>query len=327
MKNLDTNAYKSLGTPPRWLMIVLLLSGLLLLFLSILLEQYLAGTLNTDWLHLLEEFLRELGIVVFTVSSVSLLYELFVAEKYMSLFLQQLRIQVEQGESNAAVCALLGINRIFPTRRQYETAYPLDDLMAAFAPGSSLRIVARSLFLLMGQPVAIRKAVEQGGSIELCLFNPQDSRMSNMPDLERTDIQAAISRFEKELVTWVKSNLPPGSIELHTHSVSLFDSYTSLRSSSDHFVVWDLSFGRDVGQKRILMLDPEKPLARDIGKRYNHVWENSRTIFKYDGKTKIVKTNRLRLLLGPRLTRASSGRASRGQLRPRSRTLADARRR
>ena len=277
--------FRSRGSsvPPQWVFVMLALVGLILLLVSLLLDREQVPEVLVD-------LLKELGIVVLAVFAVSLLYELFVAQKYMEQFLEYLRSEVQRGESNAAVCALLGVTRIFPTRQRYEVEYPLEDLTTAFRSGSTLRIVARSLFLLMGKPAPLARAIQQGGTLELCAFDPRSSssQAATMPDLEVSDIEAALARFKKDIADWIRSNKPSGVVQLRHHGITLFDSYVSLESPTHRFVVWDLSFGRDTTQKRIIMLDPAKPLAADLRKRYDQVWENSHTVFHYDGSTIIV---------------------------------------
>jgi hypothetical protein len=55
--------------------------------------------------------------------------------------------------------------------------------------------------------------------------------------------------------------------------------------------VWDLSFGRDLRDKRILIVDLGVGLGRDLKERFDFVFENATVMFRYEEK--IVVTNHL----------------------------------
>ena len=61
----------------------------------------------------------------------------------------------------------------------------------------------------------------------------------------------------------------------------------------DQFCAWDLNFGRDTTNKRIFLLDPLKPLGKDLKERYDKIWNQGETIFQYHDK-KISQNNSLR---------------------------------
>src|SRR6266849_4631415 len=92
----------------KFLLVILAFAGFLFLAVSLLISN------ECPWSYL-REVMKELGIVLLAVFSVSLLYEVFLAEKYISKFLTLLRNEVRRGESNAAACANLGIMEIFPS--------------------------------------------------------------------------------------------------------------------------------------------------------------------------------------------------------------------
>jgi len=282
MEKLGTPAAKpnDVNTTSIWLMVTFGLAGLLLIMTSVALSH---GGLSGYW----SELTKELGIVVLAVFTVSFLYERLVAEKYFEHFLAQLRGQLQQGESNAAACAQLGIVEIFPARDVFELKYPIANWTSSLAAGSSLRIVAQSLFLLMGKVETIKTAIARGANVEFCITDPTGpmARAERISGLEVSDIMSAVSVFKKQIADWTSVAKPPGSVELRYHQLPLVDSYMVLSSPTVQVAVWDLSFGRATTAKRIFLLELEKPLSVDLSGRYSRVWDDSSasTIFRYQG--------------------------------------------
>jgi hypothetical protein len=282
MENPGTPAARpnDMDTTSKWLMVTFGLGGLLLIMISIALSH---RGFSGYW----SELTKELGIVVLAVFTVSFLYERLVAEKYFEHFLAQLRGQLQQGESNAAACAQLGIIEIFPTRDVFEMKYPIAGWTSSLAAGSSFRIVAQSLFLLMGKVETIKAAIARGADVEFCVTDPTSTgptvRAERISGLEVSDIMSAVSVFKKQIADWTRVAKPPGSVELRYHQLPLIDSYMVLRSPTVQVAAWDLSFGRATTSKRIFLLDLEKPLSVDLSGRYGRVWDDSlaSTVFRY----------------------------------------------
>jgi hypothetical protein len=240
---------------------------------------------------------RELGIVAVAVCGVSLIYEQHLAEKHQQRFLGLLRAQFEEGHSNAAVCAQLGIRQIFPTRSTFEIEYPLQSLIYDLGRGETLRAVGRSLYQLMCKAQNLQGAVAQGARIELCLFDPRVGKeeIARSPDVRYSEIESALHAF-LELVEWLEKATPTGVVELRFHRVVLLDSCLQLKKQrSEGTYVWDLSFGRDFTEKRILRVDPSKPLGADLRRRYELVWEKAEQAFLYaDG---VIRNNAVSQIL------------------------------
>jgi hypothetical protein len=111
------------------------------------------------------------------------------------------------------------------------------------------------------------------------------------PDLLVSDIQSAVSIFETRIASWVEADKPKGKVELRYHQIPIFDSLLLIESDNRSLAVWDLGFGRDVTEKRTLLIDPTKTFGKGLTYRYDHVWNTARTVFKYDGQQ--VCTNEL----------------------------------
>ncbi|MGC2696102.1 MAG: hypothetical protein WA738_09945 [Candidatus Angelobacter sp.] len=282
----DIESLESIPTITKLVAIVLATSGLLLISISLLITE------GGRWYGLLRDLTKELGIVILAVFGVSLLYELVLAKRYIKTFLRLLASEVVKGESNAAVCAFLGIRRIFPTRDAFEKEYSLLKLAPQLRRGGDLRVVARSLVALLNNPGAITDALAHGTNVELCLLTPYISpeRASLLSDLEVGDIRVAISVFSKKLAGWIKSvpEKPTGRLELRVHDVDLFDSWLVLRSPMQTFAGWDLSFGRDVLEKRVFVLEPNGRLGSNLSQRYDLIYKGADAVFKYDGKEIVI---------------------------------------
>ncbi|HEX8140190.1 MAG TPA: hypothetical protein VF544_21685 [Pyrinomonadaceae bacterium] len=236
---------------------------------------------------LLKDLTRELGVVLLTVCGVSMIYELFVAERHFEKFLAFLHKQIERGESNAATCERLGIREIFTSRALYEAKYPLMQVADQARPGSPFRIIARSLYLVMNKPEAIKYALLQGANVELCCFDPASDSdvLSNIGHLEPSDITGALSTFRKEFVKWLEEKQPPGRIELRFHQIHVFDTFFSYQFDDHTLAAWDLSFGRDVTAKRIFIVEASKGLGADLHTRYEMMWNLAVPRFVYSNKT------------------------------------------
>jgi hypothetical protein len=258
------------------IVIIFVLTGIALIAVSVVLPR--EGT-GGYW----REFLKELGIVILSVFTVSLLYERIVANRHLGEFSSLLTNQIHQIETNAAACAKLGIQEIFPTRDLYEIRYPFSEITSNLVQGSDFQVTGRSLFQLLTKTEAIKRAVERGVSVKLCLFDPDSpaSEVAKLPDLELSDITAAISTFKKNLAEWVVANKPQGSIELRFHQVHMFDSYLKANVRGRLFGVWDINLGRDTSSKRILIVEANRGLGADLSKRYDIIWNSATPAFKY----------------------------------------------
>jgi hypothetical protein len=272
--------------PAVLLSLLLVLLGLLLLALSGLMsDQGVAAYFRA--------FFKDLGIVILAVTTIHLLYHLILARSYQDEFMELLRHEVAVGESNAAVCAALGIVKIYPNSTAFEQDLPLSAWLPRLTAGSRLRVVGRSLFLLMCKAEILRSALRQGAQLELCLLHPETpaAEAAKITELEVFDIQAAVSLFAKKIADPVAAEKPPGSVELRYHRLVLFDTYLHLDSPTDPVVVWDLSFGPDASAKRIVVLDARKPFAADLTRRYAEIWAGSTSAYEYKQQT--VSTNHL----------------------------------
>ena len=106
----------------------------------------LASVVLPDAPRLLRDFPRELGIVLVTVCSVSMIDEVFVAARHFAQFSELMRQQIAGGEANAAICERLRIARIYPSRKDFQTAYQLLKVAQSASPDWRFHMVGKSLF-------------------------------------------------------------------------------------------------------------------------------------------------------------------------------------
>jgi hypothetical protein len=233
--------------------------------------------------EVLRNIIRELGIVLVSVFGVSILYEIFIAEQHFEQFRGALVKIIQSGETNAAVCSRLGVERIFPTRSEYMSQYDFRQLCAQMTAGSRLRIVGNSLFVISYYERELLDALKEGAVIELGVLDrtvPAETFEQIKHSVKEGELIIALERLA-ELEAEIRNASLPGTLEIREHRMPLLESYFEYKGSKEEFAVWDISFGPDSGQKRVFLLDPEKPFGRDLANRYDRIWRNGKVIFKY----------------------------------------------
>ncbi|HKV39547.1 MAG TPA: hypothetical protein VJX67_10065 [Blastocatellia bacterium] len=227
------------------------------------------------------DLLREAGVVLVTVFVVSMVYEYVIAEEHFSKFADELRAQIERGELNGALCERLGIVRLYEDRRDFERVYAFEDIARASSEGSCFWITGKSLFLSMLKPDAIREALSLGADVRLCSIDPEKvSAVLREAGLRKGDISAALERFV-DLRDWINTTKPPGRLEIRFHRLDLFDSFFAFVMGGDQLGLWDVSFGADPREKRVMLVDRGKGLGRDLVGRYEGVWRSADPQFEY----------------------------------------------
>jgi len=162
-----------------------------------------------------------------------------------------------------------------PTRDLFEIKYPIVTWTSALPQNSTLLIVAQSLFVMTTKPEVIRKAIERGAHLELCITDPSICGPGKLPErisgLVVSDIHSAVTVLKTQIRDWVKQAKPTGTVELRYHPLPFIDSYLELKSpdlSVLSAAVWDISFGRSLTDKMILYLDPNELLGKNLSARY-----------------------------------------------------------
>jgi hypothetical protein len=224
---------KEVKTRTRFVAVILALIGLVLILTS-----FIIGSQHDFW----QSLCRELGIVVLSVFTVSLIYEILMAERHLQSFSLRLRSEIEQTQKNAAACVELGILQIFATRDLFETEYPLSSTLARLPARGSARFIARSLYYIMNKTEFLQQALQRGARVDLCLLDPDasDADLAKIPDLVIDEVKAAVEVFKRQLGEWLASTRPPGQLELRFHNEPMPESFTWYASTDFNMGVWDL---------------------------------------------------------------------------------------
>ncbi len=275
MKKAEASKWLIRGTTMG--LVIMLLVGVVLILISI-------NMLYPGKADYVPELLKELGIVISSVCTVSLLYEWLQAEIRVEEFRSLMRDEMHLIEANARSCAELGIKKLYSTRDAYEREYPFDETMKAVPAGSRIRIVAVTLFHVMNKTSFLIDAMKRGVNIELCMLSPNasDDVKSKMPDLQAGECADVVSLFRQRVAEWAKREQPSGSVEFRYHEMPLHESFANFPTGP--LGVWDLSFGRDVKEKRIILVDPSRTLGQDLARRFGFVYDNATVIFRYEGQ-------------------------------------------
>jgi len=78
------------------------------------------------------------------------------------------------------------------------------------------------------------------------------------------------------LIAWMKEDRPAGTFELRTYAQPLPDSLVFVQGTDSNMMVWDMTFGRDLNDKVVLVLEPaEGNFAQHLLHRYDQIWSLS----------------------------------------------------
>src|SRR5216684_3518597 len=183
-------------TYKTWVLAAIALAGLLFILAAIALPK-------RELLDLPRELLRELGIAVLAVFTVSYIYEEGLSKKYMAQFIAQLRSEITKGEGNAATCAVLGIDEIFRDRLSYERSLGIALQLRDADANTRLRLVARSAFTVVGHAAErLRQIIKAGAHVEICILDPRisDGDMAWNVDVTRADIRHTLALLQEIIV-------------------------------------------------------------------------------------------------------------------------------
>lgn len=205
----------------------------------------------------------------------------FVGITFVGVFAVSLIYQ--RMDSIQSKCMKLGIKEIFETRNIYETEYPLMNIIEQSPEDGKIICIARSLFHLLKKTGELKKGLEKGLTFELALVDPDKitTSLEKVSLLYKSDVDSAL-RALKDLLSWAVKAKAKGSIELRYHWADFPDSVFIFTSKDrKEKLVWDLSFGRDLTQKRVIILDTDCPLGKDLKSRYRTIYQNATLQIKY----------------------------------------------
>jgi len=267
---------------------ILILVGIIL----VLSAKLLTGDVHPP---LLATLLETLGVTIATVLTVKLIYEKVIAEEHFGQFQNLLRNELGNLESLTGTSLRLGILEEFATRGAYQDRYSVDQIISMSANQSGFRCIGNSLFHLMNQWEPLERALAKGMTLELCLLSPQHHSqvIQGLTGVYVSDIYSSLEAL-KSLVKRITDSKPTGTLEVRFHSVLLWDSFISFTKSEGSTIIgWDLSFGRDLSDKRVFALDATKRLGKDLTARYKALWDSAEPQVFYGGHT--VQVNKLKV--------------------------------
>lgn len=226
---------------------------------------------------IIKEVLEGVGATIIGIITVSLIYQRFIAEKHFAAFKDLLKSELKEIDSIQSKCMKLGIIEIFETRNAYEKEYPLMNIIDQSPENGKIICVARSLFHLLIKTGELKMGLEKGLTFKLACIDPNKitPTLEKVSGLYKQVIDHALMTL-KELLTWAMETKPKGSIELKYHGTDLLDSvFIFTAKDGKEKLAWDLSFGRDLTQKRVIILDTGYPLGKDLKSRYMDIYQNT----------------------------------------------------
>jgi hypothetical protein len=252
---------------------IFILIGIVLIVLGKFLE------INITWKNILEY----VGITFVSVFSVSLIYQLFVAKKQFNEFNYLLTSELKEMDAIQSKCMKLGIHDIYESRNTFESKYPLMNIIEQSPEKGKIICVGRSLFHLLNKTAELKKGLEKGLIFELAMSDPEKITPSfeKVSSSYKSDIDSSLKALT-DILEWALKVKAQGAIELRYHSAELPDSVL-IYTMQDNIekLIWDLSFGRDLNQKKVMVLDTCYPLGKDLKSRYLIIYQNAVIKVKY----------------------------------------------
>jgi len=238
--------------------------------------------------------LEFIGTTFIGVFAVSLIYQRFIAEKHFEDFKELLASELEKMNSIQGKCMKLGINEIFDNRKAYEVKYTVNSIVEQSPENGKIICIARSLFHLLNKTDEIKKGLEKGLIFEFACVDPNkiSPYLKKVSFLYESDIYSALTAL-KDILSWAieNPNKAKGSLELRYHRADFPDSAFIFTSKEEkEKIAWDLSFGRDLTKKMVIILDTDYPLGKNLKERYMSLYQNATTQIKYsNGKIECNK--------------------------------------
>jgi len=228
------------------------------------------------------KLLDSLGVFIISVLAVSWLYEKFLIEEHFSHFRQLIHEQIRMMDTVQSKCLKLGIERVFETRSDFQLNYPFAKLINLTKQRGRILCVGRSLFHLLNMEAEIEAGLKKGIQFDLACLDPAGAsgQMHLLTQTYPADIESGLISL-KSITDWVQEQRPEGGIELRHHQLYLPNSILAIETDTSTILIWDLSFGRDLTYKRVVLLKPAPGnLGQDLLERYSLIWDNSECKFK-----------------------------------------------
>lgn len=228
------------------------------------------------------DLIASIGVFLIGMLALGWLDEKLRMEKHFRQFRQLLHEEIRRVDTVQSKCLRLGIDRLFETRSTFELVFPFVELINLAKPKGRVLCVARSLFHFLNKEAEIKAGLKKGIQFDLVCLDPTEvtDQMRALVHLYPEDIQSALKSLEN-MANWAREQQPEGGIELRYHRLYLPDSALAIETENGDILIWDLSFGRDLTHKRVIMLKPEPGnLGQNLLERYSLIWNTSECNFK-----------------------------------------------
>lgn len=226
---------------------------------------------------LVRDLCQSFGVLFVSVFFISFLYEKFLAEKHFSEFRSVMSELLGRMDSVQSMCARFGIREMFLNRNEFEHKYPMAQVFSSVKPGGRLFVYGRTLFHFFNKTDAVKGALKGGAKLQVLFLGTtrSDHILEVISFFRKSELQSPLE-LVVELVDWMKQHRPAGTFELRTYTQPLPDSLVFIQRTDRNMMVWDMTFGRDLNDKVILVLEPaEGNMAQQVLRRYDQIWELS----------------------------------------------------
>ena len=129
----------------------------------------------------------------------------------------------------------------------------------------------------------LKKGLEKGLTFELACVDPEKITpcLKEVSLLYKPHIDSALEAL-KHLLSWAIKTKAKGSIELRYHWADFPDSaFIFTSNDGTEKLAWDLSFGLDLTQKSVIILDTDYSLGKNLKKRYMTIYQNATPQIRY----------------------------------------------
>jgi hypothetical protein len=245
---------------------------------------YALGNREETVIQILLDLLKEFGIILICIFGISYMYEVLSKKEQFQRFYRDLQNLMREGESNAAMCASLGILEIHASRRSFEERHSFAQKVDELEDGDRIRIFGRSLMFTMFGWEHLSKILKKGARLELCICDPaiENTPLSYLSGYSHEETLLTVHRFVNGMKPWVLKEKPLGTMEIRMHDIHLLDSFVEIDQGESHVAVWDLNFGQGVEARRVFVLDRQRGLGRDLSvNRYDILWTRATHAFEY----------------------------------------------
>ena len=234
--------------------------------------------------QILGEIMELLGMALFSVFGVSILYERFMAQQHFKKFNKKLRKTLSEMDSIQGKCRSLGIEEIFDSTDSYRQKYPLMNIVEQST--GTITCVGMTLFNLFNMTNEIRKGLEKGLNFKFASVDPCaiTDHFKTVTGFDIKDVEVALNALERDFINWAKEEKekPKGTIEFRYHCIPFFDTGLMYTDNKDkEKLVWSLSFGRDMSYKIVMILNTELGLGAKLKQRYMKIYDNAIPQEKY----------------------------------------------